>query len=186
MQQVESTQVDDVLALVLSAFERKPASTLPRRLDGLFKDLGSQSPARDPSEIVELIWALWITHPEDSAADSMIAAIEAISAGANDLARPILDRLVAKHPDWAEAWNKRATLAYLEERDPQCLSDIHRTLTLEPRHFGAMLGFGQICVRQSRVREARAAFQVALAINPHLHGLRSYIVELAASKGGLH
>jgi hypothetical protein len=60
------------------------------------------------------------------------------------------------------------------------------TLLLEPRHFGAVAGFGQICLRNGHLNEARAAFQVALSINPHLRGLRELIAELDPQTLMLH
>jgi Flp pilus assembly protein TadD len=91
-----------------------------------------------------------------------------------------------EHPTWPEAWNKRATLAFIEKRDAECLADIARVLELEPRHFGAVSGFGQICLRRGHLNEARAAFQVALAINPHLQGLREIITDLSPEALMLH
>ncbi len=144
----------------------------------LFQELGQEEPERDPEEICDLIWAHWITHNDGKACNNMAAAIEAMDLGAFDLARPILDRLVASQPAWSEAWNKRGTLAFIEKRDADALVDIEHTLLLEPRHFGAVSGFGQICLRQGRLPEARVAFQVALTINPHLLGLHEAIEEI--------
>ncbi len=183
---INNAALDEALSLVVGALGRKPAANLPRRLDNLFKELGTSNPPREPDELIELIWALWIAHPDREASSTMVAAVEAISAGARDLARPILDRLVEEYPDWAEAWNKRATLAFLERRDEDCIADITRTLALEPRHFGAMLGFGQICLRHNRPREAKAAFEIALSLNPHLHGLSDIVSHLDMPRERLH
>ena len=181
-----SLPVDEILRLILEARKRSPSAALPRRLDSLFRELSKTPPPRHPDDIEELIWSLWINHPQDEANNEMNAAIEAINAGAFDLARPILDRVIVQYPDWAEAWNKRATLSFIEKRDFDCLSDIEQTLRLEPRHFGAIAGFGQICLRHGRLEEARAAFQVALALNPHIGGLQEIINELAPSPLNLH
>lgn len=181
MKAISERTVDAALQLVLSTAERRPVASLPRRLDHLFRELGSEQPQRAPDELVELIWALWIAHPDREASGAMVAAVEAMSAGARDLARPILDRLIDTYPDWPEAWNKRATLSFLEKRDEESLRDIAHTLRLEPRHFGAMLGFGQICLRHNRPAEAKAAFEVALSINPHLDGLIEIVSDLASA-----
>lgn len=177
-QAVPSARIDDLLDLVLSLRDRSPAPGSPRRLGRLFQDLARIEPRHDPDDLCDLIWAHWIAHPDQAACGTMAAAIEAMDLGAFDLARPILDRLVASQPGWAEAWNKRGTLAFIEKRDVDALADIERTLLLEPRHFGAVSGFGQICLRQRRLAEARAAFQVALAINPHLCGLSEAIHDI--------
>ncbi|TVR07131.1 MAG: hypothetical protein EA385_13670 [Salinarimonadaceae bacterium] len=113
-------------------------------------------------------------------------AIDAFADGRLRRAGELFDRVVRDYPDWAEAWNKRATLAYVEGRDAQAVADIARTLALEPRHFGAIAGFGQICLRHGREGEAKAAFRAALAINPHLAGIRALLDELAARSAPLH
>ncbi len=177
-------RIDEVFALVMTLAERRPAPELPKRLDGLFRDLIDPDSAREPAETLDLIWALWISHPEANAAAAMADAVEAMAADSFDLAGAILDGLVVCRPRWSEAWNKRATLAFVEERDEEALFGIEQTLLLEPRHFGAVSGFGQICLRHERWPEAKAAFQVALAINPHLQGLREAIADIEASSEG--
>ena len=74
------------------------------------------------------------------------------------------------HPDYAEAWNKRATLYYLQRRDAESVASIRRALELEPRHFGAICGFGQILIDQGDRTGAAFAFDAALRLNPHLGG----------------
>lgn len=183
---LSETCIDGVLGVVLSVPEREPALSVPRRLDALFRDLAKGEPSRAPEDIEDLIWSVWISHPHPDAENTMVAAVEAMAAGALDLAKPILDRLTESHPDWAEAWNKRATLAFIEKSDEEALAFIERTLALEPRHFGAIAGFAQICLRHGRLGEARAALQIALGINPHLDGLREMIRELGCAPRTLH
>jgi predicted Zn-dependent protease len=174
---------DEVFALVMSARAREPATSVPGRLRSLFHELELPEPPRPADEIEELIWAHWIANPDERAASAMATASQAMASGRLGIAGPLLDHLAADHPDWPEAWNKRATLAFIQKRDMDALANIARTLALEPRHFGAMAGFGQICLRHGRKQEARAAFQVALAVNPHLQGLPELIEELGKEIG---
>ena len=178
--------IDAVFPLILALRQRRPAPGQPKRLDGLFRDLGQIKPSRDPDEIEELIWAIWIGHDDARAAADMAAAAEAMAAGALDLAEAVCARLAGQYPQWPEPWNKLATLAFLARRDAEALTDIGKVLALEPRHFGAVAGFGQICLRQQRPREASAAFQMALAINPHLQGVAEIVREIAAIEGPMH
>lgn len=173
-----SLPVDPVLQLILDLPARRPAPGTPRRLTSLFRTLAQPDPPSDAEEIEDQIWALWMSHEDRVAEETMGAAVEAMASGALNQARPLLDHLVDQHPDWAEAWNKRATLAYIENRDRDSLEDIRRTLELEPRHFGAISGFGQICLRNGHLNEARAAFQIALSVNPHLAGLHELLDDL--------
>jgi tetratricopeptide (TPR) repeat protein len=181
-----SLPLDPVFQLVLDLSARTPGPEAPCRLTELFRELSEREPPRPAEEIEDLIWALWASHEDRAAEEAMGAAIEAMASGLLQQAQPLLDHLVASYPGWAEAWNKRATLAYIEMRDADSLQDIRRTLELEPRHFGAVSGFGEICLRNGHLNEARAAFQVALSINPHLEGLRDILDDLAPQHLMLH
>ncbi|MGL5362014.1 MAG: tetratricopeptide repeat protein [Bosea sp. (in: a-proteobacteria)] len=174
----EALLIDRMLPLVLSLPARKPVPGLPKRLQSLFRELAKQDPSRDPDAIEDLIWAIWIDHADAEVAEQMALACQAMVDGDLALARGVLDALVERFPEWPEAWNKRAIVAYVEKRDAACLADIERTLTLEPRHFGAVAGFGQVCLRQGRPTEAKAAFEVALKLDPHLRGLRGLVARL--------
>ena len=87
-------------------------------------------------------------------------------------------RVTQARPEFAEAWNRRATLLYLMGEFTLSMQDIQQTLALEPRHFGAISGMGQILLRQNKLRDARSAFHKALEINPHLHGARLNIIQI--------
>jgi tetratricopeptide (TPR) repeat protein len=159
---------DDTLKLVLSAAGRRPAASLPRRLDGLFRRLAAAPGPREASEIEDLIWGAWMAHDDPGAEEALERATRALGARELDEAEALLDELVAAHPEYAEAWNKRATLRFLQRHDPESVADIGRTLELEPRHFGAMLHFAEI-VRSARgPAEAGFAVLTARSIHPHL------------------
>jgi predicted Zn-dependent protease len=183
---VDESLFDDVFETVVQSPERSPALSLPRRLTALFIELKRNGSKIPPDEATDLIWALWIHHTDKDAAAGMNAAIEAMVAGSFDLAKPVLDQLVEQWPDWAEAWNKRATIAFAEKRDSDALIDIQRTLLLEPRHFGAIIGFGQICMRHRHFQEAKAAFEIANRIHPHISSLQGVIDDLYAAQGPKH
>ena len=91
-----------------------------------------------------------------------------------------MERLLRSCPDYAEAWNKRATLYYLQQRDEESVRDIHRTLELEPRHFGALCGLGEILVSEGEYEDALFVFLAALRLNPHLEGARSTVEQILA------
>jgi len=175
--------LEDTLKLVLSLPGRKPARSLPRRLDGLFAELARAPGAREASRIETLIWSAWMSHEDAAAEESLERATRAIAAHDLAEAEAILDELVQAHPEYAEAWNKRATLYFRMKRDDESVRDIRRTLELEPRHFGAICGFGQICLRHGNRAAALFAFDAALRINPNLGAVRAVFEELAAETG---
>jgi len=181
-----SLPVDPVFHLILEVSGRAPSPALPGGLGKLFQQLAEADPERPVEEIEDQIWALWGSHEDQVAEETLAAAVEAIASGELHKARPLLDHLVVEHPDWAEAWNKRATLAYIEKRDADSLLDIAQTLRLEPRHFGAISGFGNVCLRHGHLNEARVAFQIALGINPHMEELRDMLENLSPYNLMLH
>lgn len=172
--------IQDTLKLVLSLAERKPARSLPRRLDVLFRRLAETRDGLEAQETEDLIWGLWMTHSKRDAEEQLERATRAIAAREFEAAEVLLDRLVHDHPEYAEAWNKRATMYFVQGRDTESLADIRRTLELEPRHFGALAGFGQICMRHGDRVAALFAFDAALAVNPHLASVRAMAAELTA------
>ena len=159
------------LRTILALHGRAPHPRLPRRLDELFGDLARTPPPRPANELEQLIWALWIGHEDRALAQRMLRATKLIGTRRADEAVALLDQMIAADPDWAEAWNKRATAHYLRGDDAAALADIERTLALEPRHFGAVCGFAQIALRRGQHAPALAAFETALGIDPHLDGV---------------
>jgi tetratricopeptide (TPR) repeat protein len=174
---------DDVLKLIVALGERRPSATLPRRLGALFAQLAATQNPLEASETEDLIWGLWMQHGKADAEDKLDQATRAIADKDWDAAAAVLDELVAAEPEFAEAWNKRATLYFLQKRDAESVADIRRTLELEPRHFGAICGFAQICLRHDERAAAMFAFDAALRINPHLASVRAAMAKLAAEGG---
>lgn len=105
-------------------------------------------------------------------------ATDAMNKAAFDPSLAILDRLVAVHPEFAEAWNKRATLYFMMGRFEDSLADIDKVLDLEPRHFGALSGRGMIYRKEGKLSDAIAAFRDALAVNPTMDSARDAVKEL--------
>ena len=173
----------DTLRLVSSLGVRRPAVALPSRLDQLFQNLAA--PSCDAEDVEEQIWRLWMHHPHRRAADALERTASEIAAQLNDIAETRLNHLLRACPDFAEAWNKRATLYYLQERDEECVRDIHRTLELEPRHFGALCGLAEILRTSGDTESALFVFNAALRVNPHLTAARSAIEELVAASRSL-
>lgn len=173
--------LEELLKIILSLGGRRPAAGQPAELDALFRELAAQRPQRPLHEVENEIWASWASHPDKAAAQRLELATRAIAREDLARARRLIEPLVDEHPQWSEAWNKRATLSYLEGRDPECFEDIRRTLELEPRHFGAVCGFAQACLRRGERAAALTAFEVALTINPQLTGVLPAVEDLRES-----
>lgn len=157
--------------LALAAMNAPPPPGTPE-LDLLFAKLAD---ARDRVDTQERIWTIWCSHPDDAAARAMHAAIRSLEGNDFDRAGKTLDRMVQRWPNWAEAWNKRATLHFLQDHDVESLSDIVDTLQREPRHFGALSGCGQICLRSGHMKPALLVFERVLELNPGEKSMRQTI-----------
>ncbi len=96
----------------------------------------------------------------------------------------ILDQVIALQPDFAEAWNKRATVHFMTQDLGGSLSDIRETLALQPRHFEALAGLGTILQAMDRKREAILVFKRALDIDPLLDKVRESLDELEKETAG--
>lgn len=162
---------------------RKPAEIRAEQLDTLFAHL--HQPGIPPEPVEAKIWALWGASDSPTAEVLLTQSQRAIKAGAPAEALSILDRLVEAYPDFAEAWNKRATLYFMMKRYDQSLADIGKVLELEPRHFGALAGKGMILQRQKKYTEARAAFEDALAVNPNLEQVKDALKSLDRMEQGI-
>ncbi len=159
------------------------ASAKAQRLNELFATLKSATAENVGEAAVDEIWKLWLQSGKPELDELMDQASRVLGAGLGALAVPILDDLIARAPDWAEAWNKRATALYLAGEHERSLADIERVLALEPRHFGALAGIGLIRMAKGEFREALAAYRRALAVNPFLRERHDLIPALQKRVG---
>ena len=161
----------------------KPAEMRADQLDTLFARL--RQPGIESSEVERQIWQLWGASDSPTATILLEQSTRAIDDGAPAEALAMLDRLIGAYPDFAEAWNKRATLYFMMKRYDASLADIAHTLDLEPRHFGALAGKGMILMRQKDYAGARAAYEEALAVNPNLEQVKEALKELDRLEQGI-
>ncbi len=166
-------ELERALGLIAELDSLSPVATLPEFLHEKFQELRSLDSPDCALEVEDEIWETWTTHDDADLADRMQHAIAAISQQAWGDAEAVLNDLIRDVPQWPEAWNKRAQLYRLIERDVESVTDIQRTLRLEPRHFGALKELGQICIRHDEPETALFAFDAALRVNPHLENIRS-------------
>lgn len=143
------------------------------RLPALFDGLQAVA---DPAEaeLIELkIWSIWMSSDDPEVNIRLAHGVERMNMGDYKTALTAFDAIVAMAPDFAEGWNKRATVLYLMGDYAASMKDVDRTLALEPRHFGALSGLGLINVGLGDDEAALDAFERALAVNPHMPGARS-------------
>lgn len=160
----------------------KPAQIRSEQLDRLFARLIKSQDPSEAQRTEQSIWSLWMTSDSPTADALLAQAMKASAVNETAAALSILDKVIAVHPDYAEAWNKRATVYFLIGRYNDSLKDIDKVLELEPRHFGALSGRGMIKRQQGDLAGARAAFEEALSFNPHMEGVKRALEEIESEE----
>lgn len=155
-----------------------------KNLDFLFGALKA-APDQESAKAVEArIWAVWTATPSDTAALLMARAKLAMDGKDVAVALKLLDAVIKLRPDYIEAWNRRATIHYLQNDYRRSMEDIRQVLIREPRHFGALAGLGMIMQETGDDKHALDAFRKALAINPHLERVPDLVKSLAEKVEG--
>src|SRR5262245_60780229 len=166
-----------VIALAAPAADLRADQKDPR-LNDLFAKLKSATGYLVGRTIEQQIWAIWLEYDNPDVTKLMSDGVEAMNGEDYKTALTDFTKITELAPDFAEGWNKRATVLYLVGDYQGSLADVDKTLKLEPRHFGALSGLGMIDADLDHDEEAIAAFQRALAVNPNMPGVGERIEQL--------
>lgn len=118
------------------------------------------------------LWAMWCRSGRRELDALLAEGVEALERRDFDGAITRFTRLVEAAPEWAEAWNKRATARYLAGDYAGAVADCEATLARKPHHFGALAGQGLCHLQLEEYSQAAALFRRALAVHPHLDAVR--------------
>jgi len=121
------------------------------------------------------LWLLW-SRSGDPAIDTLMArGVDEMQAGHHARAIATFSAVIAQRPDFAEAWNKRATVYYLAGEHRKSIADCDEVLRRNPGHFGALSGAGQVWYALEEYDKALAAWRRALEVNPNMLGVQMNI-----------
>ena len=137
-----------------------------KSLGPLFEDLATAQHVATARLIVGEIWRAWLDSGNEKVNDELQAGMTATANDELDRAIEHFTKVIQMDPDFAEGWNQRATVYYLKGEYSKSLADIHKTLSLEPRHFGALSGMGRIFLEEGKDRAALGAFEKVVKIYP--------------------
>jgi tetratricopeptide (TPR) repeat protein len=153
-------------------------------LDTLFGALKIAPDEASAKAIEDRIWAMWLVSGSDTCNLLMGRAKAAIDGKDYDLATKLLSAVIELKPDYVEAWNRRATVYYLQNDYAHSVADIREVLAREPRHFGALSGLGLILQEIGDDKDALEAYRKALAIDPHLEHIPEVVKTLTEKVEG--
>lgn len=138
---------------------------------------------RDPDAVVRglaehSLWGVW-SRSGDPEVDALFQrGMDQMDRGDIPGAIETFSQVIEKKPEFAEGWNKRATLYYFAGDYARSLADCEEVIKRNPVHFGALSGFGLNYFRLGKLETALDYFERALATNPNLTDVETAAEEL--------
>lgn len=128
--------------------------------------------------VEQSLWRFWF-RSGDAEIDALLrSGVRLIEARRFDEACAVFDRVIKAKPGFAEGYNQRAIVRYLMGEWGPSIQDCQRVIDLNPVHFGALAGLGHCYLQQHNVHAALNAYERALAVNPHMPGIRERMEQL--------
>jgi tetratricopeptide (TPR) repeat protein len=112
------------------------------------------------------IWNKWIYQVPNNLQQNLNYALDEFYSGRLASAEKAFTDLIIKDPNYAEGWNKRATIRYMLNDLDGSLKDIKTVLELQPRHFGAISGSGMIYFKKKKYQTALRFYKILNTIDP--------------------
>ena len=138
----------------------------PQDIKQRLKQLQHEDPKiRD--QATEDLWSHWFWQKGLTGMEQLRRSQILMDEGQMSQAETTLNQLIQDHPDFAEAWNRRAVLYYLQQDFQKAVLDCQETLKLVPFHFGALHGLGLCYAAQGELTQAIQTFKQALEVQPH-------------------
>ena len=155
-----------LIVFLLFAFSIK-ADQNDARLENLFDILSKTESDIQINEVTSNIWDIWHETNDPLIEADFYRGLESMRTGDLLMAVAFFTRVIDKNPNFAEGWNKRATVYYMLGKFDASMMDILETLKLEPRHFGAMDGMGLIFIHLEQFDKAIGIYEQMLEIFPN-------------------
>ena len=147
------------------------------KLDWLFGELAKTKDPETAKRIAAQITVIFSDSGSETINLLMARANKAVNDKKNELALDLLDQVITLKPDYAEGWNKRATVYFNAEKYGQALADIEHVLRLEPRHFGALSGLAMVLGQFDDNKRAIQVFEMVLTLYPQLETAQKALAE---------
>ena len=121
------------------------------------------------------LWQIWYGEAGKLAESQLDQGTRLMGENLLDEAKKVFKSLIINYPDFAEAYNKLATLLFMKGEYSESVFECERALKLNPDHFGALNGMGMCLFQLARYDEALTSFQKALKIQPYADINREYV-----------
>src|SRR6056300_1497459 len=167
-----------LILIVLINFNLAKSDDKDNQLNRLFNELKINNLALVYGT-EQKIWKIWSTHPTDDKLTLELSKGTDLMQGSTlSQSIEIFSDLIELDPNWAEAWNKRATALYLIGDYEGSQKDIDRVLELEDRHFGALAGQGLVNIKLENYEKAIESYERAQEIYPAMQSPKIMIEQI--------
>ena len=143
-----------------------------KRLNYLFDKLIITENQQEISELTNQIWNIWHEIDDPKMTRAFETGIQMMNLGYFKRSIEYFDKVININPNFAEAWNKRATAHFMMGNFDLSMQDISKTLQLEPRHFGALDGMSLIFIHTNQPEKAIDVYDKMLEIFPNSTGTK--------------
>ena len=169
-----------LIALIISLYPGPlRADQTDPRLPGLFDSLKTAPDAKAAQATADRIWRIWSENPDKQLLTKALnKGVAQMNAGRLREAERLFTSVIEADPDFAEAWNKRATVYFLMGAYDLSKRDIAQTIAREPQHFGALSGLGLVETHIGNYEAALKAYEKAAAIHPFMDGYEDIVSAL--------
>jgi tetratricopeptide (TPR) repeat protein len=150
------------------------------RIDSLMVELKNDDESVR-EQATATLWRIWFDQKGEVGFQALQRSQQFLQVGEIGQSAAILSELIQTMPDFAEAWNRRAVLYFMQRQYRRAIADCQEALRLNPRHFGALHGMGLCYQCLGEYSQAIRAFRDALAIQPFSIENQRLILECMAS-----
>ena len=168
-----------ILVLGLLFFSNTNSEERELELNKLFNQLKNNSDASMAFEVEMKIWNIWSIHPSQENLTQLLAnGSNLVTQNKLNQAYETFSKVINLDPNWAEGWNKRATVLYMLGRYEESQKDIDEVLKLEKRHFGALSGQGLVQIELKNYERAINSYKEVQKIYPLMQSPKIMIPQL--------
>ena len=171
-----------LIAAVFAISSQVRADQNEPELNVLFELLKENISEYEAADVTRQIWQHWLATDNKELEMLMQGGMDDMSSADLKLAVEKFSEAIDMAPAFAEAWNKRATVYFMMGEFELSTADVAATLSLEPRHFGALSGQGMIYMQLENHDAALDYFKRALEVNPFMDQVRRTIEYLESEK----
>ena len=156
-----------ILIFILTVSLKAYADQNDQRLNYLFDKLAITKDQQEIETLTNQIWRIWHEIDDPKITRAFETGVQMMNLGFHSRAIDYFDKVIMEIPNFAEAWNKRATAHFMMGNFDLSMRDISKTLELEPRHFGALDGMGLIFIHLNQPEKAIDIYDKMLEIFPN-------------------